>query len=151
MTWHIAPSSIDDAPRLASILSDWIDRTDWMPRLQSRADDLSFVTGLIAAGAALTAFGDRVAAGFIACQGETVTALYVHAAMRNRGAGSALLRAAKSRHDRLCLWVFQANTGAHRLYLREGFVEDGRTAGNNAECLPDIRMVWHRWKDTPHA
>ncbi|MBT8418504.1 MAG: hypothetical protein KJO42_13785 [Silicimonas sp.] len=58
------------------------------------------------------------------------------------GRALTLLDEAKRHHDRLGLWVFEANSRAVKFYRREGFVEDGRTPGNNAEQLPDIRLVW---------
>jgi GNAT superfamily N-acetyltransferase len=150
MTWQVAPAHLDDAPRLAEILSDWIDEADWMPRLHSRADDLAFVTGLVSTGRALTLFDETGAQGFLACRDDMMAALYVARDARNRGGGKALLDFAKRHHDRLGLWVFEANAEAVRFYRREGFVIDGRTPGNNAEQLPDIRMVWHRTEETSH-
>ena len=144
MTWTVARADLDHAPALARILSDWIDETDWMPRLNSRADDLAFVTGLVSTGNAAVLLDDTCPQGFLACRNDMMTALYVAGPARNRGGGKALLDFAKVRHDRLGLWTFQANEGAVRFYRREGFVEDGRTPGNNAEQLPDLRMVWYR-------
>ena len=57
--------------------------------------------------------------------------------------GRRLLRAAMAQSPRLWLWTFQANTGAQRFYLREGFAEIRRTDGaGNDEGLPDIQYSW---------
>ena len=49
----------------------------------------------------------------------------------------------KARAGRLWLWTFQANLGAQRFYLREGFAEVRRTDGaGNDEGLPDIQYHW---------
>ncbi|MEO5621323.1 MAG: GNAT family N-acetyltransferase, partial [Cypionkella sp.] len=86
--------------------------------------------------------------GFMALErGEarsaTITALYLTPQARNRGLGKALLDRAKAEAERLTLWTFQANHQAQRFYLREGFAESRRTAGDNEENLPDIQFVWH--------
>ena len=89
--------------------------------------------------------------GFIACHREVLVALYVARDARGQGVGKALLDHAKRNHDRIALWVFEENDGARRFYAREGFREDGRTAGNNEEGLPDIRMVWFKSEESRYA
>ena len=57
------------------------------------------------------------------------------------GIGAALIAAAKAaRPEGLLLWTFVANEGARRFYAREGFVESGRTEGENEEGLPDVLL-----------
>lgn len=135
----------DDAPALGAILSDWIDATPWMPRLHSRADDLGFVAGLIArcrvTVSCAHAANDRVA-GFLALDGDTIPALYIDAAQRGRGHGTALMRAAQAETGALSLWVFQANTMALRFYAGLGFAINRSTRGDNEEGLPDHLMTW---------
>ena len=59
--------------------------------------------------------------------------------------GHRLLRDAQKQETALELWTFQANEGAQRFYLREGFKEVERTDGQgNDEKLPDIRYRWER-------
>ncbi len=144
MNVTIKPSDPDDILKLASILSEWIDTTPWMPRLHTRADDIVFVTSLVTAGGTRTAWLDGTPVGFLALAEEEVRALYVSARSRGRGVGTSLLDAAKASRDRLMLWTFAANTGARRFYTREGFREAGGTDGHNEEMLPDIRMIWER-------
>ena len=76
--------------------------------------------------------------------GDELGQLYVHPQRQSQGAGSALVRLAKSRRPGgLSLWTFQSNFGAQRFYERHGFVEVERTDGsNNDEKAPDIRFVW---------
>ena len=53
------------------------------------------------------------------------------------------MAAAKARRpEGLTLWTFVANEGARRFYAREGFVEVGRTEGENEEGLPDVLLAW---------
>ena len=43
----IRPARDLDVGTLGAILSDFVDVTDWMPRLYSRAEDISFAAKLI--------------------------------------------------------------------------------------------------------
>ena len=44
----IRPARDLDVGTLGAILSEFMEVTDWMPRLHSRAEDISFATKLIA-------------------------------------------------------------------------------------------------------
>ena len=59
--------------------------------------------------------------GFIGLMEEWVAGVFVARAHRGAGLGSALLRKAQERRDRLCLSVYQENPSALRLYLRHQF------------------------------
>ena len=60
-----------------------------------------------------------------------------------RKVGTQSYGSAKADRKALNLWTFQANGGAIRFYLREGFREVERTDGAaNEEALPDVRMRW---------
>jgi GNAT superfamily N-acetyltransferase len=72
-----------------------------------------------------------------------VGGLYLAPEARGRGVGRALVAAAKARRpEGLTLWTFVANEGARRFYAREGFVEVGRTEGENEEGLADVLLAW---------
>lgn len=134
-----------DAGTTGAILSAFIDGTDWMPRLHTRAEDIAFAGHMIARGWVSVAETEGAVKGFIARDGEEVNALYVAPAAQGQGIGTALLREAQTHADHLILWTFQANAGAQRFYARHGFTEAERTDGNrNDEKLPDVRMVWIR-------
>lgn len=136
----IRQATAADAGWCARVLGDWVRETGWMPVLHSREEDLGFVAGLIARTEVLVAEG-----GFLAREGDEVLALYLAPDARGRGAGKALLDAAKEGRERLTLWAFQRNAGALRFYAREGFAEMERTDGARNEAgLPDMRMVWER-------
>jgi GNAT superfamily N-acetyltransferase len=70
--------------------------------------------------------------------------IYVEPAEQNRGVGTAMLDKAKElRPDGLCLWVFQKNKGARRLYERHGFRVVKLTDGaDNMEREPDALYRW---------
>ncbi|WP_425038216.1 N-acetyltransferase family protein [Primorskyibacter sp. S187A] len=134
-----------DAGRVGAILSAFIDETEWMPRLHSRAEDISFAGSMIERGwvrVAETAVG---LAGFIARDATEVNALYVAPEGQRQGTGTALLQDAMDASETLELWTFVLNTPARRFYAKHGFAELSRGDGStNEEGLPDIRLRWQR-------
>ena len=150
----IRPAQPTDAGAVAAILSQFIDTTDWMPRLYTRAEELSFAGIMVDRGWVLVAEPDGQGTGivgFMALDAGFVHALYVAQDQRGQGVGQGLLDHAKNCANRLELNTFQANTGAQRFYQRAGFREvgrgDGRGLGSvNGEGLPDIRLIWERDK-----
>lgn len=131
-----------DAGAVGRILSEFIDTTDWMPRLHSRAEDISFAGTMIDRGW-VRVFEEDAILGFIAQSDDEVCALYVARAARGQGVGTALLNDAKHMRRSLKLWTFQLNLQAQKFYLRQGFQEVSRTDGTrNEESLPDIKYLW---------
>ena len=47
---HLRPARTTDAGRVGAILSAFIDDTPWMPRIHTRAEDLSFAGMMIDRG-----------------------------------------------------------------------------------------------------
>ncbi|MEM8578855.1 MAG: GNAT family N-acetyltransferase [Pseudomonadota bacterium] len=138
----LRPARPEDALACGAILSAFIDGTDWMPRLHSRAEDIGFCGMMIDRGWVTVA--GQPAQGFLAREDAFIHALYVAPDRQGRGIGKALLDAAKAA-PRLELWTFQANLRAQAFYRREGFTEAERTDGaRNDEGLPDIRFTWGR-------
>ena len=148
----IRPAQPTDAGAVAAILSQFIDETDWMPRLYTRAEELSFAGVMVDRGwvDVVEPEGQGAGiAGFMARDAGFIHALYVAQEQRGRGVGRHLLEHAKSGAVRLELNTFQANMGAQRFYARAGFREVGRGDGCgqgsvNDEGLPDIRLIWER-------
>ncbi|MGB1035479.1 MAG: GNAT family N-acetyltransferase [Primorskyibacter sp.] len=142
----IRPAHSTDAGSVGAILSEFVDTTEWMPRIHTRAEDLHHAGTMIDRGWVHVAQTDRVV-GFVARHDHDILALYVTAQARGAGIGAALLTTAKDKAKQgqspLRLWTFQANTGAQQFYLREGFAEVQRTDGaGNDEGLPDIQYQW---------
>jgi ribosomal protein S18 acetylase RimI-like enzyme len=137
-----------DAGAVGAILSQFIDTTDWMPRLYSRAQDLGFAGLMVDRGwvSVIEPQGQGTGiAGFLAMDAGYVHALYVACGQRGLGWGRRLLDHAKSGAARLELRTFAENGDAQRFYVREGFHEAGRGDGTqNDEGLPDILLVWER-------
>ena len=134
-----------DAGAVGGILSEFIDTTDWMPRIHTRAEDLSFAGMMIARNWVTVAEEEGAVQGFAACDGADLNALYVAGHARRRGIGSALLSTLKESRKMLELWTFQRNTQAQKFYIRHGFIEIERSDGaRNDEKLHDVRYVWNR-------
>ena len=132
-----------EAQACADIVNDWIDGSDWMPRLHSRESVHRFYRDVVFQERRVWVTGDPVA-GFLALDDAEgiVTALYT--AKPGSGTGKGLLDHAKAGRDRLALWTFVANEAARRFYAREGFEELRRTAGDNEEGLADVLLGWER-------
>lgn len=145
MTVHLRPASQTDAGRVGAILSAFVDDTDWMPRVHTRAEDLAHAGTLIDRGWVTVVESEGTVQGFLALEDQVVQSLYIAAPLHGRGLGAALLNNAKAGLDRLTLWTFAANTGAQRFYAKHGFAELQRTDGaRNDEGLPDIEYEWRR-------
>ncbi|MGR3494436.1 N-acetyltransferase family protein [Citreimonas sp.] len=143
MTALLRPARTTDAGAVGAILSEFIDTTDWMPRVHTRAQDLAHAAMLIERGWVTVADAGHVV-GFIARDGAEIHALYITGPSRGRGVGARVRSAALARPSRLGLWTFAANDRAQRFYERAGFRPAGGTQGDNDEGLPDIRYLWER-------
>ena len=138
----IRPARDLDAGALGAILSDFVEVTDWMPRLHSRAEDISFAAKLIA-GHSVFGWGVDRSLGFIALHQNSIDALYVRNDQHGQGYGSALIQYAQSIRDELELCTFQQNTPARRFYAKHGFSEVKFTDGSgNDEGSPDVYLTW---------
>lgn len=134
-----------DAGRAGAILSAFIDETEWMPRLHTRAEEVAFVGDMIDRGWVTVALRDTELAGFLARNMCDIHALYISGEARRTGCGSALIDRAKNEETELSLWTFEANAAAQAFYRAHGFVVAERTDGaGNDEKLPDIRLIWKR-------
>jgi GNAT superfamily N-acetyltransferase len=133
---------LEDAATLGDILHDWVEATPWMPNLHKREDAGHYIAGLIESADVYVIEGLH---GFLVRDGEEVRLLHLAEAARGRRYGARLLDLAKDGRNRLTLWTFQANEGARRFYIREGFREVELTDGSrNEEQLPDVRLEWLR-------
>ncbi len=142
---HLRPARPTDAGAVGDILSEFIDTTDWMPRIHTRAEDLAHAGALIQRGWVTVAERDGEVVGFAAADGTDLDALYVSRTARDQGIGSNFIQYFKNALQQIELWTFQKNVDAQRFYKRHGFVEVTRTDGaRNDEKLPDIRYVWKR-------
>jgi ribosomal protein S18 acetylase RimI-like enzyme len=129
----------------AAMVNEWIDTTDWMPRMHSPEDVVKHYQSEVATKrqTIVAVDGARVRGFVTMTPDKFITALYVEQASRGRGIGGLLLEKAKRElSPEVSLYVFQDNVGAQKFYARHGFVEINRTSGDNDENLPDILMEW---------
>ena len=133
----------EDAAVCARIKNDWIDASDWMPRVHSPGDVERHYREFVFRERTVWVVGDPVA-GYLTLDAadDCITALFV--GQPGHGFGHTLLDHAKAGRLHLELWTFVANTGARRFYEREGFRELRRTDGDNEEGLPDVLLRWER-------
>lgn len=131
----------------AAIVNEWIDQTNWMPRLHTPEAVADFYRNEVYRDNKLfVAETAGETAGMMALTKDgLVRALYVGNRFRRRGIGSHLLeRAKRELGDVVNLWTFQANVEALTFYQHRGLVEVNRTDGDNEENLPDILLEWRR-------
>ena len=141
----LRPAKPTDAGAVGGILSEFVDTTDWMPQIHTRAEDIAHAGALIERGWVTVAEVDGAVVGFAACNDAELNALYVAKCKRGSGIGSELLAALQQTRSRLELWTFEVNTRAQSFYERHGFTEVTRTDGKtNDEKLPDIRFEWQK-------
>lgn len=141
-------ATVEDLPACAAIINDYIDATEWLPRVLDRqAIEALFCPALLEARTVFVAEDKGETVGYLSMNPEDgfVPALYLSRNARRRGLGTALLDAAKSaRPQGLSLTVFETNDDALRFYRREGFTEDptGRD-DETEEGIPTLLMRWN--------
>lgn len=132
-----------DAVACASILNEWIDNRDWMPRVHTPKEVEALYRDFILVKRHVWVNGDPVD-GFLAFDVENAPVSAHYVAVSGRGVGKALLDHTRTGQDELELWTFVANTRARQFYVREGFAEIRETEGENEEGLPDVLLRWER-------
>ena len=145
MTVVLGPATALDAGAVGAILHRFNQDTDWMHKLYSEAETISFAGVMIDRGWVTVATRDGADLGFMARDGAEICSLYLRAEAQGQGIGVQFLAEAKAASSVLELWAFEANEGARRFYKREGFREVARSDGDrNEEGLPDVRLRWQR-------
>jgi len=122
----------------------------FLPMLHTVTENRSFIANVILPNCdVIVAEDDSGIVSFLAQQDQEVRLLYTRPDQIGRGAGTALIEAAKrSGVDALELWCFQANLRARRFYEARGFCAIGFTDGaDNEEKTPDVRYRWERAVD----
>ena len=144
MYMEIRILAADHADEVAQVhRTSFDDRLPWLAGLHTPEEDRDFFRERVFHDCRVFgAFdGDRLV-GFIAFRQGWIDQLYVLPAAQGRGAGTALLAAARAEIPELSLWTFQKNVVARRFYERNGFVAVEETDGRgNEEKEPDVRYL----------
>jgi GNAT superfamily N-acetyltransferase len=141
--FSVRRARLEDMAACAAILNDWIDETDWMPRIHSHEEVVQYYETEVFQNrkVLLVEMAGDVAAMAAVTNDNYISAFYVARDYRGRGAGAMLIRHAVAECGTVArLWTFQANAGARSFYARHGFVEIARTAGDNEEGLPEVLL-----------
>ena len=149
-TLLIRPATPDDFDACAKIINDYVDATDWLPRVHSREATRGFFNeDLLATRTVLVAEDEGEVVAYMSFSPEGfVYAIYLDPRARGRGIGKALIDIVKARNpQRVELTVFEKNVSALRFYEREGFREapEGRST-DRPEGIPTLLM---RWRGAP--
>lgn len=144
---EVRQGQVPDLPSCAAIINDYIDATEWLPRMLDRqaiADMYS--PALLDKRTIFVAEDGGDVIGYLSLDHGAgfIHALYVHPATRSNGLGKALLDAAKhARPQGFDLTVFEPNADALRFYIREGLAEvpEGRNTDTD-EGVPTLLMRW---------
>jgi len=141
----LRPARPRDARAMAQILARWVTATDWFEASRPASSSPAAMRMLIVQGQVWLAVGRGIwpkVLGFVAIEGDEIAALYVDGAAQGMGIGRGLLNQARRAAPRpLRLATFQANQQALGFYRAMGCEEKARTAGENEEGLPDIRLI----------
>ena len=132
-----------DALACATIVNNWIDNTNWMPRIHSP----EVITQMIEEGIPNREFwviGDPVV-GYLSFNVEARQIMGLYVSQSGIGLGKALLERIKVGKTYIRLWSHSANTSAHRFYVREGFqIIDNEKTGNEGigeRCFEWVRKL----------
>lgn len=81
--------------------------------------------------------------GFTGLDGEYIAGIFVSSEMQSQGVGKLLLNFIKDRKAKLCLNVYQKNTGAIRFYQRERFIIQNEGLDENTG-EKEYEMRWEK-------
>jgi len=133
----------DDVPGVARLFArSRAAALPFLPVLHGPAEDIAFFAGLRERELMTLAEHAGALVGFMVERPGWIEQLYLEPEQRGQGLGSLLVNAAKQRQKRLQLWCFADNHAGRAFYIRHGFVEIGRTDGDNEEGQPDILLGW---------
>jgi len=141
MTTLLRRATPDDAAACATIVNDWIDAKEWLPRHHSR----DAIEEMIRAGIPMREFwvaGDPIR-GYLSFNTEESQVMGIYTAQPGGGIGKVLMDRVKDGRDWIKLWSHTANTKAHAFYAREGFTIVGERP-SGVDGIPEVRMEWHR-------
>ena len=112
-------ADLTDASACSKIVNEWIDNTNWMPRLHSPEEIMKMIR-LGIDEREFWVIGDPVI-GYLSLNPNVRQIMGLYVAVPGEGLGKLLLNQVKVGRNYLKLWSHSANTAAHKFYLRKGF------------------------------
>jgi GNAT superfamily N-acetyltransferase len=133
-----------DVEQIVGVFERSFATLDFLPKLHTHAENLSFLAGVVERQDVWVAERDDCVAGFLALDGDLGTFFYVDPEAHEQGVGTALWEEAKRARPRgFSFWAFQRNEKARRFYERRGCIAVEFTDGSgNEERTPDVRYEW---------
>jgi ribosomal protein S18 acetylase RimI-like enzyme len=142
---RIRPVQPSDTDGVADVYLSAISGMTYLPELYTEDETRDFIRDvLLPNNDVWVAEEAEELVGFVGFGDGSLRHLWVRTDNQSMGVGTALLKIAKEHcPEGLQLKVFQRNSGARRLYERNGFslveLTDG---GSNEEHEPEARYVW---------
>lgn len=146
--WVLRLADADDLPACAAICNDYIDETEWLPRVVTVAEiEAMFAPSILETRKMILAEMNGEIVGYMSINmpENHLVAFYLRPHVRGEGIGKAMFdRAKQLLPDGFELNVFEINRDAQRFYHREGLYElpEGRD-DNTDEGIPTLRMRWN--------
>jgi ribosomal protein S18 acetylase RimI-like enzyme len=142
---RIRPVQPNDTDPVADVYLSAISEMTYLPELYTEDETRKFIREvLLPKNEVWVAEEAEELVGFVGFGDGSLRHLWVRTDNQNQGVGTALLNVAKERcPGGLKLRVFQRNSGARRLYERNGFTLVELTDGSsNEENEPEARYAW---------
>jgi ribosomal protein S18 acetylase RimI-like enzyme len=148
LAWYAVrfrPVQPNETDEVADVYLSAISGMTYLPELYTENETREFIRDvLLPNNEVWVAEEAEMLLGFVGFGDGSLRHLWVRTDSQNKGIGTALLDIAKERcPEGLQLRVFQQNSGARRLYERNGFTLVGLTDGDSNEAHePEARYVW---------
>ena len=123
-------SSLPEAARIHSVSWQESHRSFCTPdfiALHTPEHQQAYLQEKLDGGSRIFMLADEEPVGIVSVTGSLIEDLYILPEYQHRGYGTALLHYAIRQCENIpVLWILENNTGAAKLYRREGFRETGR-------------------------
>lgn len=116
---------------------------DFVPAEFWRANLSTMTQELLPRSESYVSLAEQNLDGFITVDGDVLHCLFVEPGRQHCGVGSALLSHVKRSRHKLCLKVYQENTGARAFYEAHGFAISGEATCPYTGCA-EFEMKWEK-------
>ena len=130
---------IEDAEKCAEIVSNWITKTVWMPRLFTQSELFKMIEEAIPKRE-FWVVGHPVV-GYLSFNVELLQVTALYTLIPGNGVGKTLIDKIKKRYNYIQLWSHSSNKLAHRFYRREGF-NSISAKEKGGDGIPETQFEW---------